>query len=69
MSTKENKNGENVDWLVNRDAEGDVNHVAIVDQIREAASEVARDQFLKVYFKMTHFKQFYHGSLDMEYGF
>ncbi len=51
LSTKDDEKsgkGENPDWLVSHDADGDVNHVAIVDQLREAASEVARDQFLKV---------------------
>ena len=47
------KDGENLrtksgDWCLQRGEDGDVDHVAIVDELREAASEVARDQFLKV---------------------
>ena len=40
---------EGTEWSLKLCENGDVNHVAIVDQIREAASEVARDQFLKVF--------------------
>ncbi len=62
------KDDENVDWLVNRDVEGDVNHVAIVDQIREAATEVARDQFLKVNIKMRFQKLYTNHSLTLPYA-
>jgi hypothetical protein len=48
-STKiEVKNDENINWSFQREENGDVDHVAIVDQIKNVASEVARDQFLKV---------------------
>jgi hypothetical protein len=48
-STKiEDKNDENINWSFQREENGDVDHVAIVDQIKNVASEVARDQFLKV---------------------
>jgi hypothetical protein len=48
-STKiEAKNDENINWSFHREENGDVDHVAIVDQIKNVASEVARDQFLKV---------------------
>jgi hypothetical protein len=41
-------NDENINWSFQREENGDVDHVAIVDQIKNVASEVARDQFLKV---------------------
>jgi hypothetical protein len=48
-STKiEDKNDENINWSFQREENGDVDHVAIVDQIKNVASEVARGQFLKV---------------------
>ena len=45
----ENAQRDGTEWSLKLCENGDVNHVAIVDQIREAASEVARDQFLKVF--------------------